>query len=218
MEDKSWLIIGPGRTGSRAIVRSVYCLYAYDFNVINKINPNDIVRPIKPFDVIHTHDLFWLNQVNENTEVIISTRNPVDSALSWCILPKLGDYHFYSHNKEHISKLKSMEIKKFYLDPNEFLKVYNNAINFYKQIQLKDNYRIIDYGEWSNDPKQIFCKLNFNVNEHTKYLKYLPIKNPGSPIEWIENWEEISDICKTLTTNALSLIPNTLITHTFNEG
>lgn len=216
--DKSWLVVGPGRTGSRAIVRSIYSLYKYDFNIINKVNPTDAIRPIKPMDVIHTHDLSWLDQVNENTEVIISTRNPIESALSWCILPKLGRYHFYIYTKEYISELKSIEVKKFYLNPDDFLKSYNTIINFYKQLQLKNRYRIIDYSEWSNDPKQIFRRLDFNVDEHIKYLRYLPIRNPGSPIKWIENWEDISEICKTLTTDALSLIPNTLITHTLNQS
>ena len=215
--DKSWLVVGPVRSGSRAIVRSIYSLYRYDFNIINQINPDDIVRPIKPLDIIHTHDLAWLNQVNKNTEVIISTRNPVESALSWCILPKLGDYHFYNFNLKHLSKLKSIEVKKFYLDPNDFLKVYDNIVNFYKQIQLKDNYRIIDYSEWSNDVTQIFRRLNFNVDTHIKYIQYLPVKNPGTPAEWIENWEDISEVCKPLTTNALSLIPLTFITHPFNK-
>lgn len=216
MVDKSWLVIGPGRTGSLVIVQSIYSLYKYNFNVINIINPTDIVRPIKPLDVVHTHELSWLNEVNENTEVIISTRNPVESALSWCILPKLDNYHFYSYNKEHLTKLKSTKIKKFYLDPNEFLRYYGNVIDFYKQIQLKDNYRIIDYSEWSNDPKQIFNKLNFNINN--AHIKYLPIKNPGSPIEWIENWEEISDICNSLQKNLISLIPLTFIPHTFDKS
>jgi hypothetical protein len=216
--DKSWIVVGPVRTGSRTIVRSIYCfLHKYNFSIINKINPNDAIRPIKPLDVIHTHDLSWLDQVTENTEVIISTRNPVESALSWCILPKLGSYHFYIYNEEVSSKVKSIEIKKFYLNPNSFLEVYNNIVTFYKNLQLKNNYRIIDYSEWSDDPTQIFHKLNFNI-EHIKYLKYLPIKNPGSPDQWIENWEEISEICKSLPTNAISLIPNTLITHTFDES
>jgi hypothetical protein len=216
--DKSWLVVGPGRTGSQVITMSIHSLYKYDFSIIDKVGPNDAVRPIKPFDVIHTHNPAWLNQVNENTEVIISTRNPIESALSWCILPKLGKYHFYIHNKEYISEFKSVEINKFYLDPDDFLKVYSTIINFYKQLQLKDRYRIIDYSEWSNDTKQIFRRLDINVDEHIKYLRYLPIRNPGSPAKWIENWEDISEICKTLTTDALSLIPNTLITHTLDEG
>jgi len=78
--DKSWLVIGPGRTGSLTIVRSIYALYNYDFNVITYVGPCEKVRPIKPLDVVHVHDIKWLHEVNENTEVIISTRNPIESA------------------------------------------------------------------------------------------------------------------------------------------
>jgi hypothetical protein len=206
--DKSWLVIGPGRTGSLTIVRSIYALYNYDFNVITYVGPYEKVRPIKPLDVVHVHDIKWLHEVNENTEVIISTRNPIESALSWCILPEIGNYHFYPFKDEDVNKLKSLEIKKFYLDSKKFLTTYNNIVNFYKQLKLKDNYHIIDYSDWSHDPTQILHKLGYSV---TAPSKYLTMKNPGSHCDWIENWEEISQICK-------SLIPNTLVTHTSNEG
>ena len=208
MVDKSWLVIGPGRTGSLTIVRSIYSLYDYDFNVITYVGPYEGVRPIKPLDIVHTHDLKWLDQVNENTEVIISTRDPIESTLSWCILPEIGEYHFYPFKKEDVYKLKSIKIKKFYLDPNKFLRIYNSIVNFYKQLQMKDNYHVIDYSGWSNDPTKILHKLGYQIDAPSNMLT---IKNPGSHGDWIENWEEISQICK-------SLIPNTLVTHTSNES
>jgi hypothetical protein len=203
--DKSWLVISPGRTGSLTIVRSIYALYKYDFNVITHVGPNEDVRPIKPLDVVHTHNLLWLNQVNENTEVVVSTRNPIESTLSWCILPKLGEYHFYPYKKEDVDKINSIQVNKFYLDPNKFLSIYNNTIDFYKQLLIKDNYHIIDYSEWSDNPKQILRKLGYNIDAPNKYLT---MKNPESHCDWIENWEEILELVKSLS------VPNTLITHT----
>jgi len=207
--DKSWLVVSPGRTGSLTIVRSIYSLYKYDFNVITHIGPNEDVRPIKPLDVVHSHTLKWLDQVNENTEVIISTRNPIESTLSWCILPEIGEYHFYPFKKEDVDKLNSIKVKKFYLDPNKFLSIYNSTIDFYEQLHVKDNYHIIDYSDWSDNPTQILRKLGYNVDAPSKYLT---MKNPGSHHDWIENWEEISELFKSLS------VPNTLITHTFNKS
>jgi hypothetical protein len=200
---KSWLVIGPGRTGSLTIVRSIYSLYKYDFNVITHIGPNEVTRPIKPLDVVHTHDLKWLNEVNEDTEVIISTRNPVESTLSWCILPEIGDYHFYPYKEEDMNKLKSMEIKKFYLSPSKFLSTYIRTVNFYKKLQLKDSYKILDYSEWSDDPSKILRKLGHGVDSP---IKYLTAKNPGSHCDWIENWEEISKISESLPKSVNDLI------------
>ena len=208
MVDKSWLVLSPGRTGSLTIVRSIYSLYKYDFNVITHIGPNEIIRPIRPLDVVHTHNLKWLDQVNENTEVIISTRDPIESTLSWCILPEIGDYHFYPFKDEDVIKLNSIKVKKFYLDPDKFLSIYNRTMDFYKQLPMKDNYHIVDYSEWSDDSTQILRKLGYNVDAPSKYLT---MKNPGSHSDWIENWEEISAICK-------SLVPNTLITNSSNKG
>ncbi len=209
MVDKSWLVVGPGRTGSLTIVRSIYALYKYDFNIITHIGPNEDVRPIKPLDVVHTHSLKWLDAVNENTEVIVSTRNPIESTLSWCILPEIDNYHFYPFKKEDVIKLYSMKVKKFYLDPNKFLSIYKQVMDFYKQLQVKDNYHIIDYSEWSDSPTQILRKLGYNIDAPSKYLT---MKTPGSHRDWIENWEEITELVKSLS------IPDTFITHTLNKG
>ena len=201
--DKSWLVVSPGRTGSLTIVRSIYSLYKYDFNVITHVGPETKIRPIQPLDVVHAHDLKWLNQVNDDTEVIISTRNLVESALSWCILPEIGDYHFYPYKEEDMDKLKSIEIKKFYLSPSKFLSTYIRMVNFYKKLQIKDSYKILDYSEWSDDPSKILRILGYDADAP---VKYLTAKNPGSHSDWIENWDEIMSISKSLPNNANDLI------------
>jgi hypothetical protein len=201
--DKSWLVLGPGRTGSLTIVRSIYSLYNYNFNIITYAGPREVLRPIKLSEVVHAHDLTWLDQVNEDTEVIISTRNPVESALSWCIVPEIGTYHFYPHKKEDMDKLKSIKIKKFYLSPSKFLSTYTKIVNFYKNLQIKDSYKILDYSEWSDDPSKILSKLGYNGEAP---IKQLTAKNPGSHRDWIENWEEISRISESLPKSVNDLI------------
>jgi hypothetical protein len=102
-----------------------------------------------------------------------------------------------------------MKVKKFYLDPNKFLSIYKQVMDFYKQLQVKDNYHIIDYSEWSDSPTQILRKLGYNIDAPSKYLT---MKTPGSHRDWIENWEEITELVKSLS------IPDTFITHTLNKG
>ena len=201
--DKSWLVIGPGRTGSLTIVRSIYSLYNYNFNKITYVGPNDSIRPINPLDVVHAHDLNWLEQVNEHTEVVISTRSPVESALSWCILPAIGSYHFYPFREESMKSLQSLEVKKFYLNPNDFLNHYNRIVDFYTRLKVKNNFTILDYSEWESDPTKILQKLNYKVDAPAKYLT---VKNPGLHCDWIENWEEISEIFKNLPNNVNDLL------------
>jgi len=201
---KSWLVLGPGRTGSFTIVSSIYALYKNKVAIENQIGPGCPVRPIKPGNVIHTHNLDWLAEITEDTCVIISTRNPIESALSWCIRPKINRYHFFQNKKEDIFDIKFLKIEKFYLSPAVFLSIYNSVVvDFYLQLKMQDSYHLLDYNDWNKNPAQILRKLGYNIDVS---MDYFPIKNPWSPSDWIENWEEISEICSTLPNNVNDLL------------
>lgn len=190
----NWLIIGPGRTGSNAIVRTIYSLYGYKKHLYNYINPHTVPHSLSKGDIVHSHDNNWLLYATEYTRVIISTRDPVESALSWCIQPHLNKWHFYN-NKKDIKFLNELQIKKFVLDPNTFLEHYNKVKKFYNEIKILPHYRVIDYSDWCNDPSKICTLLGINIKIKTNTL---PLKNPGTPSDWIENFDEIFDIIKTL--------------------
>lgn len=208
MINKSWLIVGPGRTGSLTIVNSIlsqYILHGYKANMLTYVGPDNISRPINPLEIVHVHNTDWLEQVNSNTEVIISTRDLVESALSWCILPKLGDFHFHAKNKEAMIKFDLLETKiktnqsKFYLHPDVFLSNYYRVVDFYKKLKIKNSYILIDYSDWEHQPSNILQKLNFKFLYIPK--KFLTMKNPGKSSDWITNWEEITEICNFLPRN-----------------
>lgn len=193
---ESWLIVSPGRTGSLTIVRAIYQLYNFDFSKINYISPNFEPKDIKPFDIIHSHNIEWLNYVADHTTVIVSTRNPIESALSYCILPEIGTYHFYPFKKEDVEKVNSFKIKKFYLDTEKFLETYKSCISFYNKIKLKKNYKVLDYSQWNENPKSIAKLLGLNLDLD---LKHLTLKNPGKHKDFILNWEEIEKLCQKLS-------------------
>ena len=204
--DKSWLIVSPGRTGSKTIVNSIryYALCKYN-SKINYVGPNEISKPIKSYDIVHSHNPKWLNEINDNTKVIISSRDMIESTLSWCIVPKInyldGEYHFYPYKISSIVKfnLINNNVKnKFYVDPTHFLSIYYDIVKFYKETQIKDSYHILDYSEWADQPSTILRKLNYDIDVPEKFL---PLKNPGPHSDWIENWEEILEISKSLPNN-----------------
>lgn len=195
----SWLIIGPGRTGSQAIARSLYSLYKFDFDKIKYIDSLEQPKPIGPGTIVHAHNMAWFNIIKNDINVVISTRNPVESALSWVIRPKLVKYHFFGFKEEDINEHRNIKITKFHVTKENFLFYYNKAMNFYNNLRIKKNWHVLDYSDWSSDPTQILKKLNFNVNVS---LNELTIKNPGKHSDWIENYEEINDLCKTLVTKA----------------
>lgn len=194
----SWIVIGPGRTGSLTIARSLYSFYNYDENKFVYFGPDDKPRLINKNFIVHTHNKKWLDFVNTNTEIIVSTRDPVDSALSWCIQPKLKQWHFYPWKTEDVDALKNLKISKFYLNPADLLNRYQNIMNWYNSLEIKNNYKILDYSKWCDNTSLILLLLGY---KKIAPKNLLTIKNPYSYKDWVINHEEITDLCDSLNRN-----------------
>jgi hypothetical protein len=138
--DKKWIIVGPGRTGSLLIVRSLYVFYGFNYSKFTYLGPNVVPKPLEPNSIVHSHDPNWVNFADDNTRVIVSTRDPVESALSWCIQPMIGKWHIMN-----IRDLNQTCITKFVLDPNTLLRTYNKIINFYKNFVVLPEYTVLNY-------------------------------------------------------------------------
>lgn len=195
----NWIVLGSGRTGSRVIVNSLYALYNYDKDNYTVINPHEKPKPLIKNQIVHTHDPYWLDYETENTKVIISTRDPVDSVLSWFVKPLLNDqWHLYAHNpmdvKTYIDLRKSTY--KVNIDIDMFIEKYQQALNVYAKIKLKPTYKVIDYSDWCDDSSRILPLLGYeNIKTDSKYLI---LKNPGPHSKWIENYDELSKVIETL--------------------
>ncbi len=202
-QDK-WLVLSPGRTGSKVIVD---CLRSYYYDrkmFLDYIGPNRVTKILEEnlelpnLAVYHSHKYKTLEWINLGFKVIISTRDTVECALSWCIQPQLhGLYHLYEKQHPDIIKDLKQEIPQFYLDPEELLRIYDNINLFYADLDknLLKQTVFIDYTEFSNNPKEVYKKLNL---EAPKIIARIPIKNPGEHKDWILNWSEIEGIISKL--------------------
>jgi hypothetical protein len=190
----SWIVISPGRTGSGVICAALYNIYSKNSPNNLKFHHAGIVNhlPMKYLDLVHTHKIDDLNLALEDTQCVLSTRNMVESALSFCIQPHIGYWHVYKHDN-----IPSINIKPFVLNIDDFFYHYNNAVQFFKTIgnKLQKNTIVIDYEEFCNDTNNISNILGYGVELNS--IK-LPIKNPGMHKDWILNWDEIEPIISAL--------------------
>jgi hypothetical protein len=200
MKHNNWLVVGPGRTGSLAIVRALHLALRWlnPGKTIKLLTPHDTPHKIKINSVVHSHNVKWLTKVRKDTGVIISTRDPVESALSWAIQPGFGLFHFFNSNDEHAAKLAEIKTlgKKMYVDPEHFLSLYNDAILFYKNLPLADSYYILRYEDWCKESNMVLHHLGISM---TIEVERLPAKNPGKHSDWISNWDEIELIANGLS-------------------
>ncbi len=193
----NWIVLGPGRTGSLAITRSLYALY--DYKDFIYVNPTVWPRKIEVGEIVQTHRTDWLNYATDRTQVIISTRDPVDSTLSWFLKYDITkQWHFYANDEADIRKYINVckSTKKVHIDPDKFIVKYKEALDIYARIELKPSYKIIDYDDWCDDSNLILTKLGYsNIKVHPKALI---LKNPGPHSKWISNWDELSAVLETL--------------------
>jgi len=199
-----WLVLSPKRTGSKLITDFICNVYECNLTPIPFIGPMDHDYINKDFFIKHSHSLedYFKLKNDPSVRIIISTRDMVESSLSWCIaIRNFGKFHCYDKNNKLI-------IKKFKLDPSEFLYTYNQTKDFYNLTYFFDLgctlpfspvggiTTYIDYDEFKNNSKKLFKKLNLQKYSKTTSLK-LPIKNDPHK-DWIDNWKEISLLTKSL--------------------
>ena len=193
----SWIILGPGRTGSKILVDSLTELYQLHNIDLATVEPTDDIVSISPSTIYHSHLMSDTDFGNTVTYFVISIRDMVDCALSWTKRPHIGHYHLYE--KTHSTHIQSLnnKIPAFYLDPNILLAEYNRVVMFYKVLNIDHvkNILIVDYDGVCGSGTRLLETLDFPclVNPTS-----IPIKNPGTNEEWIINWVEISQIISTL--------------------
>jgi len=201
-EYDSFIILSPGRTGSRYITSLITQAYKQQGIMLKYMKPGEKVIAIERFNIYHSHDLEILKLERNNTLVVLSIRDLIDSTFSWCIrqmglVPSgINEDHFFI--EKHQSLLEDLEqnIPSFHLDFNMFLSYYDNTKIFYQSLTKEDieNSIIIDY-DLLNDTSVILDKLKLKV---TRPMNWLPIKGPGTHQEWIKNWVDIENMVESL--------------------
>jgi len=209
----SYIVVGPGRTGSKYII-NVLSHFDLQNRIFLKYNSPDLeVKSIEPYNIYHSHTTEIIKLENENTKIILSIRNVVNSALSWCIRPYIKKWHLLPKD------LLNFEIVPFYLDPLTFISHYNNIKCFYQCITKEsiEKITIINYDDVLHSDGRlnydvILNKLNLKSTTYPQinhpWMDYLPVKNPGTYPQWIKNWEEIKSISNGLETDPTCFFQN----------
>jgi len=195
-KNDSWLIIGPGRTGSKVIVDILRSAYMQENIYLAYISPIRARAPARSGTILHSHNINDFSLGYE--KCILSTRNYIESAISWCIQPHVGEWHLYSD----LHKEKMSRITQFVLDPNLVLEKYNSIKTFYCDIDkyITPDTITIDYSEFCNNPSAILYRLGLDLNTP---LDVIPSKNPGTYSDWILNWDEIQSVLDNLHTDPI---------------
>ena len=191
-ENDKWLVLSPGRTGSKLIVDCLYSSYRAADLRVNHIMPHDEVTEIPDLCICHSHAISSFSLIEQDVKVVISTRDMVESALSWCIYPKIGKFHLYpSRHQDKIEELQE-SIPSFYLHKGDLFWKYRHIKAFYDSLRsdVLLQSTIIDYEDIKNEPTLV-CDI-LNIPKPDRYQQ-MSIKNPGTPEQWITNWNEISD-------------------------
>ncbi len=190
-KDDSWIIIGPGRTGSKVIVDTLMSAYRHFRWPLTYIAPGNCITA-KPGHLLHSHNLEDLELGYTNR--VFSIRNCVESAISWCVQPHIGEWHLYHHkHKEKLGR-----ISPFVIDPALVLQQYTAIRRFYSTAQSKINSNsiIIDYTDFRDNNYTLLEKLNL---DRSITLSRMPVKNPGTYSDWILNWDEVHCAVKDLS-------------------
>lgn len=190
-----WIVISPGRTGSKMIVDCIRGAYREQGLSLRYIMPRDEGNIGTNLSVFHSHRPSDANLVETGVNVILSTRDLVDSAISWCVVSNTGNYHLYPETDQDRIEQLNYRIPKFHLPPDEFYFQYRTICKFYESLPLSKNMIIIDYDEIKDDYTVIYERLG--LPKPVSYPR-LSIKNPGTPEQWITNWEEISELISKL--------------------
>lgn len=198
MFDK-WLVICPGRTGSKVICDYIRTYYNHQIKYhdpmteISNINEN--------FWILHSHNVEHYKQLTSGSvNLIVSTRDLVDSALSWCVVNRSKVWHEYPPevlNQYPNEKFMAAKVEPFVLSIQELDFHYNNALQFYEELRkcLTKNTTIIDYSQFENDNEKLADILKMDVKQ-----PLLPVKNPEN-WSWIRNRSEIESKIKNYTRN-----------------
>ena len=203
----SYIVVGPGRTGSKYIVNILRHFHLQNFIFLKYNSPDLEVKSIEPFNIYHSHTKEIIKLENKNTKIILSIRNIINSTLSWFIVPYIKKFHLF---RDDLSKT---EVVPFYLDPQTFIVHYNHTKNFYQYFTKESiekitiiNYDDVLHPDGNLDYHVILNKLNLKIRE--PILNPLIVKNPGTYPQWIKNWEEIKSIFDSLETDPTCFFQN----------
>jgi hypothetical protein len=192
-QNDSWLILSPKRTGSILLAATIGRIYFSNNINLKWITSNEKIEEIPNTSIVHIHSMNFPYQKNVN--YIVNYRNPINITLSELIRPHIGAWHL---TKDEASKI---SINSFVLNPIDFLLTYSENIKWYKNIpkEFLSIATFINYNDFSIYPNvQIPLLLNLPPLTSFNDCDDITVKNPGTPKDWIKNWDQIQNIINSI--------------------
>ena len=192
-DNDSWVVLGPTRTGSTVILSCIIKSYSAKKIQLKFFGTDSKLVPVPPRSIWHYHDLNILNYKNDNTNVVISTRDPVESALSYCIVEQFGHWHLQRENTKLIFNI-TRKVPKYTISKSMFLDRLASINTWYDLVP--EHFLRIDYSAFEHNISNVYKILDIPIPSNDTDITIM--KNPYLLKEWILNWDEISEVIKEL--------------------
>jgi LPS sulfotransferase NodH len=191
----SWVVLSPMRTGSFLLANSISMAYKKEGVILKWMSPQDTVWPVRRGEIWHCHSQYILGLLHPETQLIISARDPIESAISFIKAERYGTWHL-TDAKLVYNIMNS--VPSYHIDPQYIIQTIDRMCEWYETLTTNISnirYTLVDYKEFSNGDL---------TNVHKKLDIPLPVgamlataKTPGTNNQWIENWKEIEEVINT---------------------
>jgi len=201
----SWVVLSPMRTGSFLLANSIKMTYQGIDIDLNWMSPKDPVREVWRGDMWHYHSHAILGLLHPETRLIISARDPIESAISFIKAERYGTWHLTDATSIY-NMIQS--IPSYSIDPQYVIQVIDRMCEWYETLttNISDiSYTLIDYKEFANgDLTKVHKKLDIPAPMGAMLAT---AKTPGTNNQWIKNWSEIEEVIADYNTSRYLSLP-----------
>ena len=123
-EKDTWIVVGPGRTGSFLITLGISAVYSFNDIQLQWLTSTKELPKKSSGIIVHTHESDC--QKIRSANYILSYRDPCETVLSKIIAERTKVFHYWSNDQLKV------RLKPFYLDPIDFLLYHGHVLNWYR--------------------------------------------------------------------------------------
>jgi LPS sulfotransferase NodH len=201
----SWVVLSPMRTGSFLLANSINMAYKNKGVNLQWMSPKNTAWPVRRGDIWHYHSQSILGLLHPETQLIISSRDPIDSAISFIKAERYGTWHLT--DAKSIYNM-AQDVPSYHIDPQYVIQVIDRMCEWYETLTTNISdipYTLIDYKEFANgDLTKVHKKLD--IPEPVGAM-LATAKTPGTNNQWIKNWREIEEVIAAYDTSRYLSLP-----------
>lgn len=204
-EGDSWVVLSPMRTGSFLLANSISMAYKKEGVILKWMSPEEPPCPVRRREIWHCHSQYILGLLHPETQLVISTRCPIESAISFIKAERYGTWHLTDarliYNMLHSTP-------SYHIDPQYVIQVTDRMCEWYETLTTNISnipHTLIDYKEFANgDLTKVHKKLDI---PEPLGATMASAKTPGTNNQWIENWSEIEEVVNTYDKSRYLTLP-----------